>query len=612
MLILIVVFLGRKHKQVCFRFVWFLFHAITFISILSFGTVIFPFTDIESGIKLAVERYMSPDQFKYQMAIHDFQSARQRAAVQEILARVTGKSNQLLSYEEVAEKLKLHVRTERGVQHIPLDAIVGSVGRNTEFTRTFLPRHGGDQQRWANVKTVFMDASTSLPPIEVYKVGEVYFVVDGNHRVSIAKQEGFPTIEARVIEFKTDISLTPDVEPDDLIIKAEYVEFLDATRVHEARPNVDLSVTTCCQYDTLMEQVRVCQYLLQEGGKRDATLQDSAVYWYDTMYIPLADAIRDRGLLHWFPGNTITDLYIWISQNRAALEEELGWEIQSTIAATDLILERSVKTEPGSWRKARIATRYIDRLFEDILVPLSGGYESWASLDQAIIIAQREKARIHGLHIVDSPEKIESPDTQAVQAQFNHACVSANVDGKLFIEAGEVTKKIYERATMTDLIVLRIFHPPTGRLSSLTSPFRTIIFNSSRPVLGVPGTATSFQRALLAYDGSDQAKEALFVATYLAEIWKTQLLVFTAWDGTKVKTDSQDYVRKYLDIHELDAEYIVSEQGAMEYLKKAVEEHNVDLVLMGSHGGSTLQQVFTGSALDYMLRESKAPIFICR
>jgi len=175
---------------------------------------------------------------------------------------------------------------------------------------------------------------------------------------------------------------------------------------------------------------------------------------------------------------------------------------------------------------------------------------------------------------------------------------------------GEITTKICERATMTDLIVLKIVHPPMGGLATLKSPFRTIILNSSRPVLGVPTKATPFQRALLAYDGSNQAKEALFVATYLAEIWKTELLVFTAWDGTKVKTDAQEHVRKYLDLHEVEAEYIISERGAMDALKKIAEERSVDLVLMGSHGGSMLQQVFSGSALDYMLRESNVPVFI--
>jgi hypothetical protein len=293
--------------------------------------------------------------------------------VQEILARFTGRSNQLLSYEDVAEKLKLRARTERGIQNIPLDAIVGSVGRYTDLPAPSCRAATNDRDRWAGVRAA-MERSEGLPPIEVYKVGEVYFVVDGNHRVSIARQEGFDTIEARVIEFRTEVELSPDVQPDDLIAKSEYVDFLNATRMHETRPNVDLSVTAPNQYEKLMEQVRVSQYLLQEEKGQDVTLQDAAAYWYDTMYIPLAEAIRDRGLLRWFPGRTITDLYIWISENRAALEKELGWEIQSDIAATDLILERSVKSEPGSWRK-RALPRYTDRLFADILVPLSGQEE---------------------------------------------------------------------------------------------------------------------------------------------------------------------------------------------------------------------------------------------
>lgn len=554
---------------------------------------------------------MTSSQYQFQAAIQDFQSARKKAAVQEVLARITGKSTQLLSYDEVAEKLRLQGRTERGVQHIPVDAIVGSVGRYTDFTRTFLPRSSENQQRWAGVKAA-MEEGAGLPPIEVYKVGEAYFVIDGNHRVSIAKHEGFSSIEARVIEVRTDVPLTPDVQPDELIIKAEYAEFLEMTRIADLRPNVDLSVTIPGQYEPLMSQIYIQKFLLEEERNDDVSLQDAVKAWYDDMYIPLAEIIRDRGLLHWFPNRTITDLYVWISENRTALEKELGVEIQSDIAATDLILERSVTSEPGSWRKARTATRYTDRLFADILVPLSGDEQSWDSLEQAIIIAQREGARLHGLHIVDTMERAESPPALAVQAQFSQACIEANVVGKLAIEYGDIIKKICARATMTDLVVLKIVHPPQSGVAIFRSPFRTIIENSSRPVLGIPTKATQFQRALLAYDGTDRAKEALFVATYLAEIWKTQLIVFTALEGTKVKAEVQDYVRRYLDIHEVEADYLIGEHGAMESLQSTVEERDVDLVLMGSHGGSTLRQVFVGSALDYMLRESKIPIFICR
>ncbi|HSJ87209.1 MAG TPA: universal stress protein [Anaerolineales bacterium] len=553
---------------------------------------------------------MSPSSYNFQMAIHDFQSARQRASIQEILARLRGKSTQLLSYDEVAQKLNLHARSERGTQDIPLDAIVGSVGRYTDFTRTFLPRRREDRERWARVKAA-MEEGLGLPPIEVYKVGDAYFVIDGNHRVSIARQQGFKSIQARVIEVQTPIPLTPDVQPDDLIIKAEYAVFLQETHITDLRPNVDLSVTIPGQYGKLLEQIYTQQYILEEHTKSKVPFQAAVEEWYDNLYIPLAETIRDRGLLRWFPDRTITDLYIWISENRAALEKELGWEIQSDIAATSLILEKSAQSEPGSWRKARTISRYTDHLFNDILVPLSGDETSWTSVEQAILIAQREHATLHGLHIVDAKGKIQSPHALAVQTRFQQMCADASVEGRLAVEAGDITGKIRERAAMTDLIVLKIEHPPMGGLSNITSPFRTILVNSSIPMLGVPEGASQFRRALLAYDGSPHAKEALFVATYFAEIWKTELIVFTALEDTRVQADVQDYVRRYLEIHEVEAEYILSERGAVDHLKQTVEEHNADLLLMGRYGVSMLRQVFSGSALDSMLRETKVPIFVC-
>ena len=65
----------------------------------------------------------------YHLAVQDFQSAHLRAKLQGVLARITGKSNELLSYEEIADKLKLQGRSDKGVQTIPVDAIIGSVGR---------------------------------------------------------------------------------------------------------------------------------------------------------------------------------------------------------------------------------------------------------------------------------------------------------------------------------------------------------------------------------------------------------------------------------------------------------------------------------------------------
>ncbi|MGZ6317436.1 MAG: universal stress protein [Anaerolineales bacterium] len=555
---------------------------------------------------------MFPNPYRLNAALSDFRSARQRAGLEEVLARVRGRSNDLLSYDEVAEKLRLRARSDAGIQSIPVAAIIGSAGRYTEFTRTFLPRNADDKERWARVKAVSQDPETSFPPIEVYKVGEAYFVIDGNHRVSIARQEGTTTIEAHVIEVKTNIPLTPDIQPDELIIKAEYAEFLDATHIMDLRPNVDLSMTACCQYEKLMEQICVQECTLEKDFQGDIPFVKAVEDWYDHVYIPLAEAIRDRGLLRWFPNRTITDLYLWISENRSALEKELGWELQSDIAATDLILARNVRSEPGSWRKARTVSRYTDGLFADILVPLSGEAECWDALEQAILIAQREGARLHGLHVVDSSEKVQGSEASAVQAQFDQTCAQANIEGTLVVEAGNITRKISERQAMMDLMVLKIAHPPTGGLSTLKSALRSIITNASCPVLGIPQKAAPFQRALLAYDGTELAKEALFVATYLAEMWKTGLTIFTALESSRVTADVQDHVRRYLEIHEVEAEYVVSDQNARADLMKTVEERNIDLVLMGSHGGSVWRQIFVGSTLDFVLRESQVPVFICR
>ncbi|NWF63149.1 MAG: universal stress protein [Chloroflexi bacterium] len=551
---------------------------------------------------------MNDNLYHFQSAIEDFHNARQRASIQEVIARFTGRSNQLLSYDDVAKKLHLQNRTERGIQNIPLKSIIGSVGRYTDFTRTFLPLQDSDRERWARVKAA-MSSGTGLPPIEVYQVGDVYFVLDGNHRVSIARQEGLNTIEAYVTEFKTDVKLTPETNLDDLIINAEYIEFLEKTNLAKARPNVDLSVTIPGQYEKLMQQIDICKYMDENPS---ATLQDAAADWYDTMYIPLAEAIRDRELLQWFPKRTITDLYVWISENRAALEKELGWEIQSDVAVTDLILKRSVASESGSWRKARTIARYTDHLFEDILVPLSGYEESWDALYQGIVIARRENARLHGLHIVETKDDVDAPASQNIKQRFEQICKDAGVQGTLAVNAGDITQRIIERAIVTDLVIVKLVNPPGSGLSVLNSPFRAIIEKSSRPLITVPKGATPLKRALLAFDGSELAKEALFVTAYLAEMWKTEVTVFTSRGESGLKETVQDYARRYLELHEVEAKYIISMQKQPRHLPDIAAEYNADLILMGSHSGNKIQQVLVGSMVDSTLREATIPTFICR
>ncbi len=512
---------------------------------------------------------------------------------------------------------KLSARSERGVHEIPLNAIVGSVGRYTDFTRTFLPLKSEDQQRWARVKTVIDDpGGVGLPPIEVYKVGEVYFVLDGNHRVSIARKEGFQHIEAHIIEVKTDVPLTPDVQPDDLIIKAEYADFLEQTGIARLRPDVDLSVTVPGQYEKLKEHIEVYRYFLGTNQEKEISYPESVIHWYETIYLPLVEPIRERGLLRWFPGRTETDLYLWVSEHRATLESELGWSVRPEAVMESLATKENPRVEseesaPGSWRKARMFDRYTERLFHDILVPLSGEAEAGRRWNRPFWWRKTRSAALHGLHILPHKAREEHPPAQEIQAHFGQRCQEASVTGSLAVAKGDVADLICGRALLTDLVVLSVAHPPSAGLSSLGSGLRSIIWRSARPILTVPGKASRMDRALVAFDGSPKSKEALFVATYLAESWKTALTVLTISGEQKILSSVQDYAHAYLELHEIQADFMMT-TGSLEPFLDVIQEREINLVLMGGYGGSAWQEVIIGSAVNFLLRKAECPILICR
>ena len=114
-----------------------------------------------------------------------------------------------------------------------------------------------------------------LPPIEAYKIGEVYFVKDGNHRVSVARQMDLPSIQGYVTEIKTKVSLSPEDNPDSLILKAEYADFLEKTHLDILRPDVNLQLTAPGKYPLLEEHIYVHQYYLGIEEQRDIPLNEA-------------------------------------------------------------------------------------------------------------------------------------------------------------------------------------------------------------------------------------------------------------------------------------------------------------------------------------------------
>jgi nucleotide-binding universal stress UspA family protein len=572
----------------------------------------------------------------YLDSIRDFRKARRQASMERILARLTGRSADLLPYEVVRTKLRAKAGRRRGPQDIPLDAIVGSVGRYSDFTRRFLPRQDSDQERWARVSAA-VSALEGLPPIEVYRIGDAYFVRDGNHRVSVARQLDASHIQAYVTEVATSVPFSPDVQPDDLIIKAEYAGFLERTKLDIIRPTADMSVTVPGRYGTLLEHIDVHRYFMGLNEKRDFSYGEAVASWYDEVYLPVVHMVRERAILREFPDRTETDIYLWASEHRAELEKSTGWEIDAQPAVEDLAIQKSGQAgrvvarvsgrivdaitpdeleagpSPGRWREERLAARREDLLFADILVPVGGNESGWSALDQALAVAGREGARLQGLHVVPSPAQAEGTDAHAIAEAFAERCRKAGIPGRLRIVTGKVARTIADRARWSDLVVANLAHPPGEQpLDRLGSGFRTLLLRTPRPVLAVRGVVSSMGHALLAYDGSRKAEEALFVASYLGGRWVSSLTVIVVEENRRVDADRLDRARSYLEGRGVTASYVEAAGPIADAILETAETRGCDLILMGGYGHGPVLEVMIGSTVDQVLRESGSPVLVCR
>lgn len=563
-------------------------------------------------------------------ALQDFREARQRANLELLLGRLTGRPAELLSYEEVRQKLKASLPGQRKLKDVPLDAIIGSVGRYTDFTRSFLPLQASDGHRWAGVLLAVEDLK-GLPPVDLYQIGDAYFVLDGNHRVSVARQAGGTVIQAYVIEIKTRVPLSPTDRPDDLIIKAEYVEFLEQTHLDQTRPAADLSLSVPGQYRLLLEDIRLHQYYRGLEWGREVSLEEAAAHWYDHIYLPQINAIRQSGILRDFPGRTETDLYIWVTQRRAELEARLGIRVRSADAARDLADVRSPRLEraaarlaqrlkawlpsrleagppPGEWRRARPPEDWQNHLFPEILVALRGDDSGWRALEQALVVARQEKAHLYGLHV--PPGGAAQPE---VADKFKWRCTEVGIESSLAISSGKVTDEIVARARWLDLVTVHVAYPPgPGFVARLRSNLRSLVQRCPRPVLAVTEQVTELRHALLAFDGSPKAREALYISAYLAERWGIRLTVVNVTPDPARPHIPLVEALAYLERHGLAANPVAGYGSVSQSILHAAGHYGCDWIIMGGYNLSPLMVATVGSPIDTILHESRLPVLLCR
>jgi hypothetical protein len=282
-----------------------------------------------------------PESFSEQ-AKNDFQRARFKAFLNRAWGALSGQRTTLLSYDEIKERLHVGGPIYRGVKAVRVDQIAGSLNRYHEFDRVFLPASQNLAERWQRVNRAFYQ-DVSLPPVVLYKVGQVYFVVDGHHRVSVAREQGQIEIDAEVRECASRVNITADIKPEDLEILESKVHFLERTALDHLRRDANIKLTIPDGFDRMLEHIAVHRYFMGLDLKRDINDEEAISDWYDHVYLPIVEVIRQTEILDEFPGKTEGDLYLWILDHQHYLAEEDGMPLQPPIEAARAFLEVKAK-----------------------------------------------------------------------------------------------------------------------------------------------------------------------------------------------------------------------------------------------------------------------------
>ena len=266
------------------------------------------------------------------LASEDFNQAYKKGFMRAILNKLTQKRSGLVSFNELRKNLTVQNQRDIGMQVIEIDKIIGSLNRYQDFDDSFLPRQTHTRNRWENIDRVFLQGEY-LPPVEVYKIGEFYFVIDGNHRVSVARERGQVFIDAHVIELEIPFPIEGEFNWYEILLNQERVDFYQQTGIQDLRPQAAICLSLVGQYTKLLDHIAVHRYYTSEYINREITYQEAVCSWYDNVYLPMVKIIHNRKILNNFPKRTEADLYLWIIEHLAYLKNSYKRDISFEEAA---------------------------------------------------------------------------------------------------------------------------------------------------------------------------------------------------------------------------------------------------------------------------------------
>jgi hypothetical protein len=282
----------------------------------------------------------------------DFSRARRARLLSDIGRRLRREPDDvalMLPFEEVVDALGRVGQTDLGLQVVPLDAVVGTVDRTADFDRGLRPTSARLRSRWERIAAA-QRRGESLPPVSLYRVGDLYFVRDGHHRVSVAKSLGRDDIDAYVTEVQTRLRLGEDTRVSDLPLKDHERLFRERVPLpREVRSTI--SVSDPWDYGTLAEAVEAWGFRVMQNRRTYMDRGEVAGLWSAEEYEPVVALLREGSLVD--RGETETDAYLRVAADRYRALRTHEW--------SDEVIERMRREERRRRRRRRAPPRQTRR-----------------------------------------------------------------------------------------------------------------------------------------------------------------------------------------------------------------------------------------------------------
>jgi hypothetical protein len=263
----------------------------------------------------------------------DFLRARRRAALGAMVARLRGTPDDVrlvLPYEEVVAALGYVSEHYAGQAVVPLDAIVGTVDRGRDFDRSFRPTSGRVRSRWEHIAAA-MRRGEAMPPVDLVRIGQIYFVRDGHHRISVARALGRGDIDANVTEVVTRIGAERAITLEELPLKSHQRVFFERVPLPDsARAEVEL--TDPWDYGRLAEAVEAWGFRLTQERGEPITRREAAYLWLENEYRPVIEMLRGADLIG---TKTDAEAYMRVSAARYRLLRTHTWDEDVLAAVVD-------------------------------------------------------------------------------------------------------------------------------------------------------------------------------------------------------------------------------------------------------------------------------------